>query len=288
MLCVFRFPTILDTFRLVLIALHIVILIIGSMLIYYGGTELFVDKILNNYFILFFGNPEQQAISIGIFISFVSIIGLIVTCLCKDVSILKMHLLFLVLIALYQIANCIDIFALNQLPDFMKKNMMYGINYYKFNLTDKFSIAWSTIQDDQQCCGIYGYEDWLECDECLVLNEFPKSCCQNAYNQCLLNNTNLTSEENQTRVFPVGCFSMLVKMIDQRFLYSLQWFSLFILIQLLIIIFSYMHISHIDCDTKLGKDISIYSGPVDWESDDSIAINETTKMIPRKRIKDTI
>ena len=166
--------------------------------------------------------------------------------------------------------------------------MMYGINYYKFNLTDKFSIAWSTIQDDQQCCGIYGYEDWLECDECLVLNEFPKSCCQNAYNQCLLNNTNLTSEENQTRVFPVGCFSMLVKMIDQRFLYSLQWFSLFILIQLLIIIFSYMHISHIDCDTKLGKDISIYSGPVDWESDDSIAINETTKMIPRKRIKDTI
>ena len=284
MWCVIRYPTILDIFRLVLIAFHIIIFVIGSVLVYYGANEVFVDNTLNCYFILFFGNPETIAISVGIFILLISIIGLLVTCFCKDVSILKMHLLFLMLVVLYQIANCIDIFALNQLPDFMKKNMMSGINYYKFNQTDKFSIAWDTIQEDQDCCGIYGFNDWLECDECLVFNKFPKSCCQNDYSQCHLKN--LTSEDYLSTVFRTGCFSKLVKMVDQRFLYLLQWFSLFILLQVLVIMFSYMQITQLDCSTKLDQETKVHSEFVDWESDDSCAINETTKMIPRKRIKE--
>ena len=286
MLCLIRYPTYLDTLKLVLIAMHILIFVIGCMLIYYGANELFLDNILKSYFILFFGNPENIAISVGIFILFLSIIGFCVTSLCKDVSILKMHLLFLVLIVLYQIANCIDIFALSVLPDFMKKNMMYGINFYKFNGTDKFSLAWDTIQEDRQCCGIYGSNDWFECDECIVVNKFPKSCCQHDYNQCQLKNINKTSEDDIPEVFDVGCFSKLVNLIDHHFLYSLEWFSLFILFQILVIILSYVHITQIERRTKMDQQMIVENEIEDDDSDDFFAINENTKMIPRKRIKE--
>ena len=285
MMCKTRRPTVLDILRLVLITMHLLIFIIGSMLIYYGANELFTDKILKSYFILFFGNPRNISITVGIFILLVSIIGLSVTSFVKDVSLSKMHILFLVLLALYQVAYCIDIFVLNQLPDFMKKNMNYGINYYQFNQSDRFSVAWDTIQEDRQCCGVYGYLDWFECDECLVLNYFPRSCCTNESNQCHLKNPNSTVEDPVPQVFLVGCFSQVVKMIDHHFFYSLQWFSLFILLQILIIMFSFMHIAQIDRRMKLDQQILTPHELQDSDSDDFFAIKESTKMIRRNRVK---
>ena len=158
--------------------LHLFLLLIGGMVIYVGATWSFHDKILSSYFLLFFRKPGNTVILLGISIVIISLMGFCVTCFTKDVTITKMHMLFMVLIVLCQSAYSIDILALNQLPSLMKSNLFYGINYYRFNHTDEISIAWDIIQRNRQCCGVYSYYDWYECDECMSLNSFPGSCCE--------------------------------------------------------------------------------------------------------------
>ena len=104
------------------------------------------------------------------------------------------------------------------------------------------SDAWDNVQENRNCCGVYGYSDWYECDECVALNSFPNSCCikPEEINCGELQKQN--SESIASSFHFDGCFSKLFKLIDKHFLYCVLWFSLFIALQVMVIIISCLYI----------------------------------------------
>ena len=264
--------------------LHLFILAIGCSLIYQGITWSMDDQILSSYFVLFFGKPGNTVILVGSAIVLISCVGFVLTCFCKDISISKMHLLFMVLVVLCQIAYSIDIFILNQLPDFLKSNLREGINDYQFNKSDEVSVAWDIIQENRKCCGIIGYTDWHECDECILINSYPNSCCKTTNEEnCGFDKMNSTVED--ATFYSEGCFAKFIKLIDHHNWNAVMGLLVFVIIQMLIISLTtiYMHIpdtpqnvkrrtpNHIAFEEKISDDC--------WE----MTVTETTKMIHRRK-----
>ena len=275
------------TIQLLILILYLFTILIGCIVIHHGVSWSLDDPVLSSYLILFFTNPGNTVVLFGATIVLISLAGLCLTCFCKDVAVSKMHVLFLVLITLCQIAYAMDIVVLNQLPSFLKSNLRYGINYYKFNSSDIYSIAWDRIQQNRQCCGIYNFSDWYECDDCLTLNSFPHSCCNTINdNKCEFENMNSTSTYD-SQVVRKGCFTSLLDVIGNYFLHYVVWFVCLICTQVGIIILTLAYISQLQNHKQLVKKCLDDGKIEENECDDSLemSITEATKMIRKREIK---
>ena len=63
----------------------------------------------------------------------------------------------------------------------MTKGMKSALDKYNTDDDTRFYIveAWDAVQEDLQCCGVDGYQDWAKSTGWNNQNDVPDSCCKN-------------------------------------------------------------------------------------------------------------
>ena len=109
-----------------------------------------------------------------------------------------------------------------QLVD-LKTPLKETMSDYTNNPEDPVTKAWDDIQEEYDCCGVDGPQDWLN-PEFGALNQVPTSCCDHEENQ------SLCRSENAVRV--PGCYKKFEDIISQNesLIYSIVTITLIALV----------------------------------------------------------
>ncbi|XP_041110285.1 tetraspanin-9 isoform X1 [Polyodon spathula] len=84
-----------------------------------------------------------------------------------------------------------------------KKDLKDGLALYNTENNVGLKNAWNIIQAEWKCCGVTGYADWYEALKDTVV---PDRCCQEHYQDCGRNSTNLFWQR--------GCYEKVEEWLD--------------------------------------------------------------------------
>ena len=147
-------------------------------------------------------------IGVGCFIALVYVIGFVGAC-SQNPCILIWFATALVLLVIAEAGISISLFmfsgeAKGMIDKFMNQSMVI---YNKQNETNRGAVTegWDHIQQDFECCGFDGYEDWKD-----IVNDTkkiaPKSCCKEE-GMCIMNIT-------PAKIHPEGCGAKFEKWLE--------------------------------------------------------------------------
>ncbi|KTF88504.1 hypothetical protein cypCar_00012834 [Cyprinus carpio] len=78
--------------------------------------------------------------------------------------------------------------VLQQVSENAKQDLKDGLALYNADNNIGLRNAWNIIQAEWKCCGVTGYTDW---HEALKEKVVPDRCCQEHYQECGRNSTNM-------------------------------------------------------------------------------------------------
>ncbi|RXN01810.1 Tetraspanin-9 [Acipenser ruthenus] len=90
-----------------------------------------------------------------------------------------------------------------QVGENAKKDLKEGLALYNTENNVGLKNAWNIIQAEWKCCGVTGYADWYEA---LKETAVPDRCCQEHYQDCGRNSTNLFWQR--------GCYEKVEEWLD--------------------------------------------------------------------------
>ncbi|TRY58873.1 hypothetical protein DNTS_027463 [Danionella cerebrum] len=79
-------------------------------------------------------------------------------------------------------------FYCSQVSENAKQDLKDGLSLYNSDNNVGLRNAWNIIQAEWKCCGVIGYTDW---HEALKEKVVPDRCCQEHYQECGRNSTNM-------------------------------------------------------------------------------------------------
>ncbi|XP_076157879.1 tetraspanin-9 isoform X3 [Alosa pseudoharengus] len=86
-----------------------------------------------------------------------------------------------------------------------KQDLKDGLALYNTNNNIGLRNAWNIIQAEWKCCGVTGYTDW---HEALKEKVVPDRCCQEHYQECGRNSTNMFWNR--------GCYEKVEEWLDDN------------------------------------------------------------------------
>ncbi|MGH0129507.1 UNVERIFIED_CONTAM: hypothetical protein FKN15_030721 [Acipenser sinensis] len=87
-----------------------------------------------------------------------------------------------------------------------KKDLKEGLALYNTENNVGLKNAWNIIQAEWKCCGVTGYADWYEALKETVV---PDRCCQEHYQDCGRNSTNLFWQRILGMAFSMTLFQQI-------------------------------------------------------------------------------
>ncbi|CAB1322947.1 unnamed protein product [Coregonus sp. 'balchen'] len=86
-----------------------------------------------------------------------------------------------------------------------KQDLKDGLSLYNTDNNVGLRNAWNIIQAEWKCCGVVGYTDW---HEALKEKMVPDRCCQEHYQECGRNSTNM--------FWTRGCYEKVEEWLDDN------------------------------------------------------------------------
>ncbi|XP_028813428.1 tetraspanin-9-like [Denticeps clupeoides] len=96
-------------------------------------------------------------------------------------------------------------FCLPQVSQNAKQDLKDGLALYNTDNNIGLRNAWNIIQAEWKCCGVSGYTDWYEA---LKEKMVPDRCCQEHYQECGRNATNMFWNQ--------GCYEKVEEWLDDN------------------------------------------------------------------------
>jgi len=117
--------------------------------------------------------------------------------------------------------------------DLVTKGMKSALDKYNTDDDTRFYIveAWDAVQEDLQCCGVDGYQDWAKSTGWNNQNDVPDSCCKAMTKGC-----GARSSIDQSNIYTVGCKAVLIQTIKDNRSYAVYAGLGFGLFQIILII----------------------------------------------------
>jgi len=199
--------------------INVLIIIIGGAIlgagIYWQLSPTGFYKEIFNHDIF---NVPIVSIVVGSLLLLVGLCGFMGAC-CEVIFLLKVYMGFLILIMLIEIVLAVGCVAMKSNVEEYATNRTYElIGYYGDSSKDEADIIKQTvdlIQENFDCCGVTGPEDWNNKNTIYNNNTVPDSCCKEISNLC----GNKVKVEDNTNLHTTGCKVAVINFVESNLLY---------------------------------------------------------------------